>query len=773
MLPFGGNESEEIHLLDYLKVIQKRMWLVVAFFVVIVSIVTIKTFKTTPVYQATARVVLEQSKVNVGFQQVVSESQFTPIDFYTNQCEIIKSRSSAKKVIDTLDLKNNPEFNPRIKEQNASQEKEQDPINETSFVNGFLSRLKVSLMRNSGVVNISYEGYDPQLITKVVNTVAKTYMEQDWERRYNVSKDALDWLNRQLRDVKIALEESERALQKYKKGADLITVEAMGKVDSGGDDKQNVVLQKLMELNAAVTEAKTDRVRLEVLYNKLNEFKNAKNKEEVVQSIPTVVQSGLIQNLKANYAMVEKDFAMYSQRYGMKHPKIVQLNNELNTLRDNIIKEVERICKSITTEYEVARSRESTLVGVLEQQKNEVFAMGDKAIQYGVLKREVDTNRQMYDTLLTRMKETNLTEDLKTSNIRVLDYAEVPTKPFKPKKGLNILLGIIVGLACGIGIAFVMEYMDNTIRTQEDVEKYLKTALLGIVGHIPTYEEKTDLNSNEGKLIPDSLSKYASKSVKNVQSRFWGMLGRSPVDRQERSGNELIAHTSPKHTITEAIKGIRTSIMFSHPDNPKRVILVTSTAPSEGKTLISANLTIVMAQTGKKVLIVDADLRKPSVHKIFHIDKSKGLSNLLVKTCDLHTVAVSTKVPNVHAIACGPIPPNPSELLSSPAMAEFLEKAKKEYDWIIIDSPPVMTVTDARILARVVDGIVFVIKSNQTTREGAKKAVSYFSDVSDKILGTVINDVDFSRDKYYYQYYYQYYYRYGSYGEKETEKAST
>lgn len=764
MLPFGGNESEEIHFLDYLKVVQKRLWMVVAFFVIIVSIVTIKTFKTTPVYQATARVVLEQSKVNVGIQQVYSENQFTSIDFYTNQCEIIKSRSVAKKVIDTLDLKNNPELKPQIKE-----EKEQVPIDETRFVDGFLSRLKVSLMRNSGVVSISYEGYNPQLITRIANTVAKTYIETDWERRYNVSKDALDWLNKQLRDVKISLEESERALQKYKKGADLITVEAMGKVDSGGDEKQNVVIQKLMELNAAVTESKTDRVRLEVLYNKLNEIRNAKNKEEIVQSIPSVVQSVLIQNLKTNYAQVEMNFAMYSQRYGMKHPKIVQLNNELSTIRDSIIKEVERICGSIETEYEIAKNRESTLVGVLEQQKNEVFAMGDKAIQYGVLKREVDTNRQMYETLLTRMKETNLTEDLKTSNIRVLDYAEVPLRPVKPKKGLNILLGIIVGLACGVGFAFVMEYMDNTIRTQEDVEKYLKTALLGIVGHIPAYGEKTGLKSNEGKLIPDSLSKYAfSQSMKNVQSRFWGILGRSTGDRKERSGNELIAHTSPKHMITEAIKGIRTSIMFSHPDNPKRVILVTSTAPSEGKTLISANLAVVIAQTGKKVLIIDADLRKPSIHKIFRIDKSKGLSNLLVKTCDLHAVTMPTQVPNVQAIACGPIPPNPSELLSSPAMAEFLEKAKKEYDLIIIDSPPLMTVTDARILARVADGIVFVIKSSQTTREGARKAVSYFSDISDKILGTVINDVDFSRDKYYYQYYYQY--RYGGYGEKETEK---
>ena len=477
-------------------------------------------------------------------------------------------------------------------------------------------------------------------------------------------------------------------------------------------------------MNASVTNAKTERVKLEVLCNKLKEFKNTQDKDETIQSIPGVVQNGLIQNLKADYARAENEFSLLSQRYGMKHPKMTQLTVELNTIRDSITKEVAWICDSIATEYEIAKNREATLLEVLEQQKNEVFALGDKAIQYGVLKREVDTNKQMYETLLTRMKETNLTEDLKTSNIKVLDHAEVPLGPFKPNKNLNILLGIIVGLTCGVGIAFIMEYMDNTIRTQEDVEKYLGTSLLGIVGHIPL--EKKDIKVTE-----------------------------------------LIAHDLPKHTISEALKCIRTSIMFSHPDNPKKTILVTSATPTEGKTLISSNLAIVMAQTGKKVLLIDADLRKPSVHKHFQIDKSLGLSNLLVKSNDLRTVLTTTQIPNVYAISCGPIPPNPSELLGSPAMAENLKLAKEEFEWILIDSPPLLSVTDARILSRFVDGIIFVMRGNKANRDASRKALSFLSDVKDKILGVVINDVDISKDKYYYQYYYQYY---NDYGDKETYK---
>ena len=733
MISFGGNKDEEIHLLDYLRVIQKRMWVVIIFFIVVVSVVTIKTFKTIPVYQATARVVLERHQLNVGFQQVVSlENQITPIDFYTNQCEIIKSRYVAKGVIDSLGLKNRPVSNPPHKETNPvlARSDLQDPRTETRFLDGFLSKLKVSLMRNSGVVNITYEGYDPQLVTNIVNMIVKKYIEQDWEKRYNVAKDALEWLNKQIKDVKITLEESELALQKYKKENDLITVETVriGKTSDSSslaDERQNVVLQKLMELNAAVTNAKTEGVRLEVLNNKLKEFKNVQDKDDIVQSIPAVVQNYLIQNLKSEYARMEKDYSLNSQRYGVKHPKIVQLNAELNTMRDNIIKEINRICDSITTEFEIATNREATLLQILEQQKREVFALGDKAIQYGVIKREVDTNRQMYETLLTRMKETNLTEDLKMSNIKISDHAEVPLKPFKPKKTLNILLGVIVGLTCGVGIAFLMEYMDNAIRTQEDVEKYLGTSLLGIVGHIP-------------------------------------------VDKKDNKITNLIAHDLPKHSITEALKGIRTSIMFSHPDNPKRTILVTSATPNEGKSLISSNLSIVMAQAGKKVLLIDADLRKPSIHKYFQIDKSLGLSNLLVKSHDLRTVLKSTHIPNVYTIPCGPIPPNPSELLGSQAMAENLKVAKEEFEWILIDSPPLLGVTDTRILSRLVDGIIFVLHGNKANREVARKALSFLSDVNDKILGVVINDVDFSKDKYYYQYYYQYYSHYGSKDARET-----
>lgn len=719
MLPFdrrktqantGERENTEIHLLDYLKIVQKRMWISIILFAVIVVTVTIGTFLTRPVYKATARVVLEQKELNVGIKQLMSEKQNT-MDFYTNQCEIIKSRTIAKKVIDTLNLKNQPLNNPHKNVENypLPPANQQDPSVETCIIDGFLSAMSVSLMRNSGIVNISYAGYDPRQITEIANAIVKTYIEQDWEKRYNVAKDTLEWLNKQMKDVKTTLEESELALQKYKKENDFISVESVKNVGSEdiADASKNIVLQKLMDLNSILTSAKAERIKSETLYNKLKIPDNPEGKYELVQSVPSIVGNSLIQKLKEDYAKAESDLSLYSKRYGPKHPKIIQLKVILNTIRSNIDKEVERTCESIVVEYEIAKNREETLQSILEQQKGDVFSQGDKAIQYGVLKREVDVNRQMYETLLTRMKETNLTEDLKTSDIRVLDYAEVPLKPYKPKKSLNILLGIIVGLTCGVGIAFIMEYMDNTIKTQEDVEKYLGTPLLGVLGHI------------------------------------------SSRDKHFTANELLVTHHLPKHPITEAIKSIRTKIIFSHPENPKKTILVSSASPCEGKTLLAINLAIVMAQTGKKVLLIDADFRNPTLHELFRVNKSSGLSNLLINSSDLRTVTKNTQISNVYVIPCGPIPPNPSELLSSSAMVECLKTLKSEYEWIIIDSPPLLTFTDASILARIVDGIVYVIRGSKTARTVAQKGAFSISAVRDKVLGVVINDLDLSRDEHY------------------------
>ncbi|MDR4507443.1 MAG: polysaccharide biosynthesis tyrosine autokinase [Candidatus Brocadiaceae bacterium] len=712
------DENEEIHLLDYLNVIRKRMWVVIIIFIVIVAGVTIKTFKSIPVYQATSKVILEKEQLNVGIQQVVSDSKVNQSDYYTNQIAIIKSRAIAKKVIDELALTKHPDF---------TSAQTSVPFSETRFTDNFLSSLSVSLMRNSGIVDISYTGHNPQLITLITNTITKTYMEQDWEKRYSKAKEALSWLNKQIREVKVALEESEKALQIYKQQHGLIGIEMGGgrSANNPAGEQENVILQRLMELNSEVTKAKIERIKLETHYNRLKKYKHAREKGEAVQSITAMVQNDLIQILKEKYVDTERNFFLYSKRYGAKHPKIHQLKLELRTIQDSIDDEINRVYDSVATEFEIMKNREATLISTLEQQKAEVFSLGDKAIQYGVLRREVDTNRQMYDTLLTRMKETNLTEDLKTSDIRVLDYAEVPLSPIKPNKRLNLLLGLIMGLGCGVGLAFLMEYIDNTIKTQEDVEKYLKTSLLGIIGHIP-------LEKNDKDLTP------------------------------------LIANDSPKHTITEAFRGIRTSIMFSLPDKPKKTLLITSTRPSEGKSLVSCNLGAVMAQTGMKVLIIDADLRKPSLHEYFEADKSRGLSNLLVKAVDFGTVVHTTRVPNLFVMTCGPIPPNPSELLSNPMMAQSLETAKETFDCIIIDSPPVLMVTDARLLANIVDGILFVMKSRGTTRNSAQNAIGTLSNVQGKILGAVINDVNFARNKYYYHYYSQYYYSH--YGEKEKHK---
>lgn len=714
-------EDEDIHLMDYVNVLRKHLWTVVIIFIIVVAVVTIKTYKTVPLYLATASIVIEKQQVNIGIQEMISQNALPD---FLNEIEFIKSRGLAKRVIDKLDLINDPEFNSddgTNKDKSEGIQSLPKPTDDIGFVNGFLGRMRIELKGNTGIVGIGFVGKNPVSITKIANTISKTYIELDWEKQYQMSKGALDWLNKQIGDVKIVLEESELILQKYKKDNDIIMVENVG-AQEGSDQRQNIVLQNLADLNNEVTSAKIDRIKLEVVYKKLKEFKTSTNKFNQLLSLPVIANNILIQNLKASYAGIEKDYVSIFQRYGVKHPKVIELNAKLKSMKDIITNEIELISDSISIQFEIAKKREDTLLGILEEQKAKMFALGDKAIQYGVLKREVDTNRLMYETLLTRMKETNITGDLQSGDIRVLDDAVVPSSPIKPKKKLNVLLGMVVGLALGVGVAFLIEYMDNTLKTKEDVEKYLNVALLGIVGHLTV--------DNEEK-------------------------------RDDRFG-DLITHSIPKSNISESIRAIRTNVMFTLPDNPKKVILITSSIPGEGKSFVSANLAVVFAQTGKKVLVIDADMRKPTMHKLFAADKTKGLSNVLAKTSDVMSSMIETKVNNVYLMACGPIPPDPSELLGSQRMVEMLDELKGDFDIIIIDSPPVLTVTDSQVLSGVVDCVGFVVKGNSTVKDVARRGVDSFAKVHNKLLGVVMNDVDFSsRNKHYYQYYYQYYYRYG------------
>ena len=734
MLPESDTlqQEEEINLRDYLQVVLRRKWIIIAFFVVSVTLVAIKSFKATPIYRTTVQVLIDKENPNVvSFQEVMSMDG-VDTTFIQTQLKILESRTLARRVINALNLKENPEFKSDEKAKGfsigsliSSLFKKGNPKNkslkndkidaDSELVSGYLSRLKAVSIRNSRLVDISFEGAHPDIIKTIANRHAQEYIEKNLEMRFAASQDAVEWLQKQLFAKKEMVEKAENALQLYKEKMKIVSLE----------DRQNIIVQKLEDLNSTLTTARTQRIVLETLYNQTKKYSGD---PELMESIPDVMNNSLIQGLKKDYVKLRTDIINLSDKYGEKHPNIIRITAEAEELESRINSEVKKIIRSIETDYKVAVSREDSLSVALEEQKKVALDLNRKAIAYGTLKREAEGERAMYDILLKRMKETDITGELKTSNVRIVDHAEIPISPVRPKKKQNILLAAVVGLTIGIGLAFFLEYLDNTIKSPEDVERYLNTTLLGVL---------------EKVRIP--------KSEKQVSF-------------------ETLTHEMPKSTFAEAMRNIRTSIMLSSTDNPKKLLLVTSTQPGEGKTFIASNLAIIIAKTGKKTLLVDTDFRKPRIHKVFSVDTQPGLTNHFIGETDLESIIKPTIVPGLSIVTCGLIPPNPSEMLGSHSMETFCKNVKERFDTVIFDTPPVMTVTDAVVLSNIVNGIIYVIKSGETAKEMARRSILQLSGKKSEILGVVMNSVDVSRGSYY-QHYYSSYYKYGYvYGEEEGSK---
>jgi len=442
-----------------------------------------------------------------------------------------------------------------------------------------------------------------------------------------------------------------------------------------------------------------------------------------LDSIPEVLNNELIRQIKSMEVELYKRMSELSKKYGQKHPRMMAIDSELTTLEKRKSQEVNRVINSLKNEYEVARAKENSLKAALVAHKNESLELNKKAIEYGVLRREAESAKHMYELLIKRFKEASLTEDMRTGNIRVVDRAEVPNHPVRPRKRHNLILALIVGLVTGVGLAFFFEYLDNTIKLPEDVKQHLKTPYLGPV---PLFTSEKAGNPDDG-IHPDLVGLHA-----------------------------------PKSSASESYRGIRTSILFSSAESAPQVLLISSAAPKEGKTITAANLAVVMAQANGKTIILDCDLRRPTMHRLFGISKDMGVSNLLVGGGSAKEAIIHTRIPNLDIIPCGTIPPNPSEILGSARMLTLLNGLRKLYAHILIDSPPSTAVTDAVVLSKSVDGVVMVVRTGYTAREIVKNGMAQFGAVGAHILGAVLNGVDMRGNGYYY---YQYYY--GEDGQKK------
>ena len=732
-------ERDEVNLRDYWKVIRKRRWTITAFFLIVVITTAVATYTMKPIYRGTTSVQINKENPQiVDFKEIFAVNTMD-LDYYQTQYKILESRTLARRVIQAMHLGEHPEFLPKpgspfqkwrsetldslasifsfLSSSNNSNPSKDFPGStetgrETGLINGFLGRLKIEPVRNSRLVKVHFDSGDPQLSPRVANALAQNYIQQNLENRFTSTQQAKEWLTGQLEDLKAKVERADETLQAFGSKHDIISL----------DEKENVTMQRLTELNEALTKAESERMAKEAL------FRQAKDVHS--DSMPSILENKLIMDLKQSSVQLEAQYMKLSETYKPGYPEMVRLKTQMDSVQKRLDTETSKIIIGIRNEYESSLRKENLLRQAFEQQKHKAMEMKEKAIQYNILKREADTNRELYKSLLQRMKEAGVAAGITASNIQIVDQAEFPIKPFKPNKQLNLLLAAVVGLFLGVGLAFFFEYLDNTVKTPEDVE----------LARLPSFGMVPEISYDRKK----RMEKGASYPV------------------------ELITHAHPKSMLSEAYRNIRTSVLLSFSGKPPKRIAITSPNPAEGKTTTVVNTAIALSQTGAKVLIIDADLRKPRMHKVFNDENDTGLSNFLSGNADLESVIKKTEVPNLSYIQSGPIPPNPSELIGSSLFKSMIETLSELFDHIIIDSPPILGFADSVILSVSVDGIILVVLGGKTPRETLQRAKEVLHQVNAKILGVVINRVDIHRSDYG-SYYYRYHYYYGREGKRKKE----
>ena len=717
----GVVASGEPHLLDYTRVLYKRRWIAGTAFTVVFLLVTVYTFTATPVYEATTKLLIESDNPNVVSFKEVMDEQGSKNDYYTTQYNILQSRTLARRTLNDLKLWNHEQFGGAPKQKSfsiggavsgavdsvrgmfASQEAPaeapgaEETAGESRAIDAFLANLKVSPVRNSRIVDVKFASTDAALSAQVVNTLARAYIDQNLEVKFTSSKEAADWLGGQLGEQRKQVEAAEAALQRYKEANDAISLE----------DRENIYVQKLGDLNTAVTRAKTDRLEKEALFNQLQAIQG---NSTALDTFPAILSNPFIQQQKAEMADLQRQFASVQERLGEKHPEYQKVQAALRTAEAKLQGEIGKVVQSVRNQYLAARTQENSLMGALESQKREALSMNRKGIEYGVLQREVESTRQIYDSLMKRAKETGVSAELKSSNIRIVDAAERPRTPASPRRNFNMMLALFGGSMLGVGLAFFFEYLDNRIKTPDEVKQYLGLPALGMV---PALGDKP-------------------------------LHGPYPL---------LGAGTPPN--FNEAFRTVRTNVLFSSAEEGSKTLLVTSTGPGEGKTTFACNLAVSLAQTGQRVLLIDADMRKPKVHDAFNVNQEPGLSNLLVGGVKASESVRKSKVTGLWLLPAGKTPPNPAELLGSQRFKEFLVSLKEHFDTIVIDSPPVMAVADAAVIAHRATGVVFVVGAEMTSRYAAKAALDQLENARARFVGAVLNRVAIEKHSYYYSQYYK------------------
>jgi len=710
-----GPEPYSFH--TYWQILKKRRATLFTVAFITTLLVTLVVFRMKPVYRATARMEIQAETPQVQTLNELNPSAATDDAFLQTQVDLLQNNNLAWETIQKLGLaEGNSELSAGGKG-GAANAGTSPTQRQAMLIAAFKGGVHVELLNESRLVEVSYDSVDPNLAARVANALVKNYVESNFRSKYETTRQASAWMEQQLNELKAKVQKSQQALVDYERENSI--------ADLG--NKENVVGQRLADLSKDLTAAQTDRANKQSVYDSVQG-----NKAEGA----IVANDALLQQLDSKYAELKTQYAAAISQYGPNFYKVKELRNQISEIESLMERERKRIIERIGSDYRTALRREQLLTQEVAQQKAQVEKLNQLLIQYNLLKNEYETNAQLYNDLLKRLKDATVSVSLRAANVRLADEALVPSSPIRPDRPVDIALGLLVGLILGVTLAFVRESLDRTLMTAEEIEREISVPALAVI-----------------PMGTASRGRY-------------GHYFRHHARRAVGNGNQtLTILNAPGSQMAESFRVLRTSILLSGTPQPPRALLVTSAHPGEGKTFASVNLALALGQRGSRVLLVDSDLRKPNVFKALGLSEGEGpgLSSFLAGEHDIDQILQSfTALPNLWLLPSGPIPANPAELLSSPAMKGLVRDLRQRFEHIVFDSPPLLLVTDGVLLSTLTDGVVLVVESGATSRGALNRVRRILDRAGANTLGAILNKLANRVDGYYssrYGYYNYYYSR--------------
>ena len=738
-----GSWNAGAHLLEYWRTVYKHRIIIAAVTVCALICSLLYAFTATPYYTSTAKIrissyepILSATKVEGVLQQKSQEQGYLETQF-----QELKSFSLGDRVLNNTKLreeilaeKDTGGFSLSAlfgSSNNAVRLDELDKVsgysNPIPLIRSYLNMVDVKPIRRTSLVLIEALSTDPLLSAKIANKHSQEYIQWVRENRKEQQSSGLKFLKSQADELREKVADLERELADYAEANSIVAV----------NKDENITAQRMAQLNQLLTVATAKRIETEKLYREA---------KDGLLTGAAAFDDASLQQMRSDLGKLESEYKQMGAKFLPTYPKMKQLKAQISSLKGSIADQRKQVLSGLKAKSLAAAEEEKNLEEGLEQQKSKAFELSKKQVQYNVLSRDLVSSRELLSNVLRQIKETSLSVESNSSNVSIVDKAVTPTSPTKPRKRLIVFLGLFLGLGLGLGLAFILNYMDDSLHTPDEVTATLSIPTLGVV---PSFELDAPKEAAPDERLANSVQKT---EVKEIDEDLLPAVGNF-------DGLPIVYVHNPKSLASEAYRTIRTGILLSQAGEPPRTILVSSAQSSEGKTTSSINLAASLASAGARVIVVDADLRRPSVYKHFNIDPSlPGLVEVVTGQLSLDEVMVTGIVKRITVIPSGRVPPNPAELLGSLEMATIIDELAGRFDYVIFDSPPVLPVADSVILSRYVDGVVMVVKGGATPRRVVRDAKDRLAGVGARMLGAILNDIDVTSGEY--NYYNRYYYTY-------------